>query len=761
MLPIKKLIGPISLVYLSISVPSPAYAEENLKDPLARDANAEKVKREKEDGAKKLAGTQEDALEMPVVEIVGSSEELKNEPSTVNKLTQEQLFESHVFNVNEALRKIPGVNARDEEGFGMRPNIGIRGMNPTRSTKTLLLEDGIPLSYAPYGDNASYYHPPIERFANIEVLKGPSQIMYGPQTISGTINYLTPNPPSKPGGYLSFTGGTREFYDGHFNYGGTVGDFGGLVDITHKESEGARDNTHSDINDFNIKAIYDLDSHNALTFRANYFQEDSQVTYSGITDAEMRNFGIRYNPFKNDNMKTDRWGTSMTHQLSFNDDVMLTTNVYWAQFQRDWWRQASTTTDTQCGTAFRNARLAGETINPDSCNSIQGRLRDYNTYGVEPRLHVNHQAFGIDSELDMGFRAHFEEQNRTQENARPLGGNTIFAERNERETDAYSGFLQNKFILGDWSMTPGVRIEHVDFSRTNELTLAQGKTSLTEIMPAFGTTYSPNDKFTTFFGFHGGFAPPRAEDAIDNSGTLVDVGPEKSWNYEVGMRTKPYTGAKLDATLFHADFQQQNVVGSIAGGSTPLAAGEALYQGAELFARQDFGALFNTDHNVYLQLAYTWIATAEMTSAFRCLATSGCNGAVAQGLADGDFIGNRLPYSPEHNLTATVGYSHPSGFDIHLETVYVGKQYSDFMNLRTGADFPTGPGSNEARSGQFGQIDDYVVLNVATTYHVKPLNTDFFVSLKNLLDETYIVDRTRGILPGSPRLVQAGFKINF
>jgi Fe(3+) dicitrate transport protein len=703
------------------------------------------------------------ALEMPVVEIIESESSLKNLASSVNILTQEEIFESHVFNVNEALRKIPGVNVRDEEGFGMRPNIGIRGMNPSRSTKTLLLEDGIPLSYAPYGDNASYYHPPIERFASIEILKGPEQIKYGPQTISGTINYLTPNPPSKPGGSLSFTGGTREFYDGHFNYGGTWGDLGGLVDITHKESEGARDNTHSDINDFNIKGVYDIDSRNALTLRANYFQEDSQVTYSGITDAEMRNFGIRYNPFKNDTMNTDRWGTSLTHQLSFNNDVTLTTNAYWSHFQRDWWRQASTTSDTQCGNAFRDARLTGNEVNPDACNSIQGRLRDYYSYGVEPRLHVNHKTLGINNELDMGFRAHFEEQYRTQENDKPLFGSTSFSERNERDTDAYSGFAQNKFILGDFSLTPGVRIEHVNFGRTNELEGDTGKSSLTEILPAFGTAYSPNDKFTTYFGFHGGFAPPRVEDAISNTGTLVDVGPEKSWNYELGIRTKPYTGAKLDAALFHSDFQQQNAVGSIAGGSTPLATGEALYEGAELLGRQDFGPLFDSDHNIYFQAAYTWVATAEMTSAFRCLGSKAdCNGVTASNLANGDYIGNRLPYSPEHNLTATLGYSHPSGFDIHLETVYVGKQYSDFMNLKDGMDHPdTSNNSRQGRTGQFGQIDDYVVLNVATTYHVKPLNTDFFVSLKNLLDETYIVDRTRGILPGSPRLVQAGFKVNF
>ncbi|WP_052700527.1 TonB-dependent receptor family protein [Methylocucumis oryzae] len=216
-------------------------------------------------------GGSSEAREMPVVEIVGEYDNLQYLPGAAHVLRQEDLFENHVFNINEALRKVPGVIVRDEEGFGMRPNIGIRGMNPTRSTKTLLLEDGIPLSYAPYGDNASYYHPPIERFSSIEVLKGPSQILYGPQTVSGTINYLTPKPPVKPSGYLSFTGGNRDFYDGHFNYGGTVGKFGGLLDITHKESQGARDNTHSDINDYNIKGVYEIDAHQALTLRGNFF----------------------------------------------------------------------------------------------------------------------------------------------------------------------------------------------------------------------------------------------------------------------------------------------------------------------------------------------------------------------------------------------------------------------------------------------------------------------------------------------------------
>ncbi len=695
-----------------------------------------------------------DVLEMPVVEIVEAADDIKHIAGTVDVIKQKDLFESHVFNTNEALRKIPGVNVRDEEGFGMRPNIGIRGMNPTRSTKTLLLEDGIPLSYAPYGDNASYYHPPIERFSSIEVLKGPGQILFGPQTISGTINYLTPNPPSTPGGALTFTGGTRDFYNSHFNYGGTYGSLGALLDITHKESEGARDNTHSDINDFNLKTIYDIDARNALTLRANYFQEDSQLTYSGITDAEMHNFGVRYNPFKNDEMTTDRWGTSLTHEFMLNEDLTFMTNVYWTHFHRDWWRQASTTTDTQCGNAFRDDRLRGNAVIPDACNSTQGRLRDYYSYGVEPRINAKYQAFGIENELNAGFRAHFEEQYRVQENgSSPTARTGTVSERNERDTEAYSGFVQNRFILGDWSLTPGLRIENVNFTRLNELNQTGGQTALTEILPAFGINYNPLDAVSAFFGFHGGFAPPRVEDAISNNGNLVDVGPEKSWNYEVGVRTKPYKGSKLDFTLFHADFMQQNAVGSIAGGTTPIASGPALYQGVELFGRQDFGSLFNTDHNVYFQLAYTWVATAEMTAPFKCMAVDGSvPSACPNGYVAGSAEGNRLPYSPEHTLTSTVGYSHPVGFDIHLETVYVSSQYSDFANTLN-------PPING--NGQFGRIDDYVVLNAATTYTIKPLHTDIFVSLKNLLDETYIVDRTRGILPGAPRLVQAGFKVNF
>jgi Fe(3+) dicitrate transport protein len=157
-----------------------------------------------------------------ITRLAATPESIEGIPGSVDIITRTTIESSRPVTSTEVLRKVAGVNVRDEEGLGLRPNIGIRGLNPTRSTKVLLLEDGIPLTFAPYGDNASYYHPPVERFDGAEVLKGSGQILYGPQTVGGVINYVTPYPPAEWGGSATIVGGNRDYFNGHVNYGGTV-----------------------------------------------------------------------------------------------------------------------------------------------------------------------------------------------------------------------------------------------------------------------------------------------------------------------------------------------------------------------------------------------------------------------------------------------------------------------------------------------------------------------------------------------------------
>lgn len=707
-----------------------------------------------------------------VVESVAKAESFSGSTAVIDKQTMER---DQIFTVNEALRKAPGVYVRDEEGLGLRPNIGIRGQNPFRSTKVLFLEDGLPFNFAPYGDNDIYYHPPIERYDGIEIYKGADLTQFGPQTINGAINYLTPKVPNKPGGFVNFMGGNRDYLKGHVRYGGMFKDLkgvdaaGGVIDFIHKEGLGNRDYTFARIDDVNLKTIIDIDANNRLTLRGDYYEQDEQATF-GMTDAEYRILGAQYNPDKNASFITDRWSTSATLEHSFNQDVSLETSFYWSTFHRHWWRQMNQQpTDTNCDVAggyvgYQEDRLSGRPVDNDNCNFNRGRLREYETWGIAPTLHARHDLFGVESQLDAGFRAHFESQHRrTVDGNSPTARDGNVIEFNQRFADAYSGFLQNKFIWNAWTFTPGVRVESIAYQRKNLLTGAEGGNSMTEILPSFAMTFDPIDEATLFFGIHRGFAPPRVEDSVyNNTGGPIEIGPEISWNAEFGIRARPLPGIKSELTYFHNDFDTLTVLGTVGGNDTPVAQGRALYEGIELMTRVDAGELLNWNHNPYAQIAYTWLPTAETLSAFRCLPQS--DGSMSARCPGGNVYGSapgkRAPYAPENLLTATLGYSHADVFDAHLEAVFVGEQFADFMNLQSGLDHPNGAGSIEARSGQYGKINDYVVLNFAASYKIHR-DLTLYVAMKNMLDNTYIVDRVRGIQPGMPRLVQAGFKYAF
>lgn len=677
--------------------------------------------------------------------ILGLPESVERIPGSVDYIDSRTLETSRAFTSNEVLRKVAGVSARDEEGFGLRPNISIRGVNPTRSSKILFLEDGIPVAFAPYGDNASYYHPPIDRFKSIEILKGSGQILYGPSTVGGVINYITPEPPGDPSGSITLIGGSRSFFNGLINYGGTWGKTGLLFNFLRKQGEGARENVKSGIYDFNFKAVQALGTSQALTLRFNIYNENSNVTYSGLRQDEYL-ANPRQNPFRNDFFYGDRIGASATHAFVFSPGVVLTTNVYYAYFKRHWWRQSSNSnqrpndaTDPGCGGMANLNTTCGN----------EGRLRRYHTFGVDPRIRIAWKFMNVSSETDLGFRAHFERQERQQQNGdTPTARSGVIVENNQRKNQAYSGFIQNRFSFGRITVTPGLRIEHIEYARTNGLANAgagvAGFTSLTQLIPGIGASYNPSDRFTVFAGVHKGFAPPRTEDIINNTtGGSIDLDPESSWNYEIGFRSNLLAGLKIDATFFRMNYENQIVPASLAGGvgSTLTNGGSTLHQGFEISGKVDAGALFKRQTNFYLRAAYTYLPVAKFT---------GIRSSNVAGFSSVSVTGNRLPYAPRQLLTAEVGYSHPGGIDALLESVYVSSQFGDDLNT-----------INPSPDGQRGVIPSHVVWNATANHNVERIRSTFFITVKNLFDKAYIADRSRGILPGTPRLLQVGVKFRF
>ena len=674
--------------------------------------------------------------------VVGQRANLLLIPGSGATIEAKDLEAARVFTINEALRQAPGIVARDEEGLGLRPNIGVRGLSPTRSSKVLLLEDGLPLTYAPYGDNATYSHPSVRRFERIEILKGAAQVRFGPNTVGGVVNYITPRAPEALTAALTVADGSDNYQELDATLGGPLAGFRVLAHVNATRFDGVRANTALAFDDYALKAEREFGPDHALVLRLGLAQEDSQVSYSGLTLAEYL-ADPRANPFRNDRFETERFTASATHRWSLDDAWTLTTSAYSLWFDRDWWRQSSNSAQRPADSS--DPRCGGMANLETTCGN-EGRLREYNVYGVESRLAYDAPNLSVET----GLRWHTERQNRLQVNgdtptARVAGTsvNAGLREANLRYADALSAHVTARATFGRFAISPGVRVESIDYERRNALTGARGEADLTETIPGIGFTYELRDALVAYAGVHRGFAPPRVEDLITVAGGSVDLGAEESVNYEAGVRGTVTPGVEVDVGVFRMDFDNQIVPASVAGGvgATLTSAGETRHAGLEASLRasaRDMGLIVRDD--VTVRTALTWLAEAEYDGA-RFSAVPGF-GAVS-------VTGNRLPYAPEFVGSFAIGYLRGDWLNLLAEVQYIGDQYTDDLNtVASSAD------------GQRGRIDSATVLNLTASVTPKAGRT-FYVTVKNATDELFIVDRSRGILTGAPRLVQAGLSLKF
>ena len=267
-----------------------------------------------------------------------------------------------------------------------------------------------------------------------------------------------------------------------------------------------------------------------LAVKANYYRERSQVTYSGLRDDEYRR-DPRANPFANDRFDGDRAGASVVYRGLLWSRVALSGTAYASSFARDWWRQSSNSGQRPNDAA--DPRCAGMANLGTTCGN-EGRLRRYRQAGVELRARHDFGA-GVRHEIDFGVRLHGEHQDRRQENGdTPTARRGVLVESNVRGTGALSGFVQHRWMAGNWTVTPGARLERISYSRTNRLLDRSGRTSASEVVPGLGVAWGPTVDRTIFAGVHRGFAPARAEDIINNTGGTVDLESERSWNCEAG-----------------------------------------------------------------------------------------------------------------------------------------------------------------------------------------------------------------------------------
>ncbi|MBE0437329.1 MAG: TonB-dependent receptor, partial [Methylomicrobium sp.] len=503
-------------------------------------------------------------LELPSIEIIGQGSQLEHIPGSGSIVDKTVIERQGPLSSKDALRTVPGINIIDEDVLGRRFNLGIRGLDPRRGVRTQVLEDGAPIQLAPYSDPSNQYIPSMLRIDRIEVLKGSGQLIYGPQTIGGAINYVSPAIPEEFSGSIRGAGGNNGYYDAHVNLGGTIDNVGLALDYIRQEADGNRQSQKQLLDDLAVRSLIKFNDRHRLLLKGTYTYEEARMGEAGMKRDDFIN-NPRTNFLVNDVFEVERYSGQALYEFDVSDDARFSTNIYGHYMSRESIRQASDSESMpNCNLSsaqrrdFRNAPLCGN----------EQRPRNYGVFGIEPRFVFNHDIFGVNSETAVGVRGHFEwvERKRFVGNAGPtdrtrglidLRGRDRHQD-NSIDTQSFSFFAQNKFFLGDFTVTPGVRVEYFNMENTNNKNGLKANQDYAEALPGIGATYNGFDNITLFAGVHRGFAPPRPDETLSpTTGTLNVVDPETSLNYEVGIRTQPTPGINAEITWFRIDIDDQ------------------------------------------------------------------------------------------------------------------------------------------------------------------------------------------------------------
>lgn len=713
----------------------------------------------------------QDDNEIAPVTVVGSRQgELEAIPGASTIVPKAQIEQSAPMSGQDVLRLVPGLTVMGEDPMGLRLNVGLRGLDPERSRNVLVLEDGIPVSAAPYTSPGMYYATPIYTVQSIDVLKGSSSILYGPQTIGGVINYKTLDYPSETTVKLHASGGSFGAFRGTAFFGGTTGGQAYLVQASHQRYKGPR-NLDMDATTILGKMRVWLDATTWVDLKLQVYDEFSRATYLGLTTAQFED-----DPYTNharyDRFAVRRYAAMVRHNMLFQESrdlkMLLQTTAYAHTLRRDWQRQDfdrqdsgdndSDGLDARGNTYERivnGKNQTGEMAQNDGSalffrNTSGNRNRYFEVAGIESKMSLMLEIDrDFQNEFIVGMRMHGERAKLQRING-DHGGSPSGTIRDDEQLSgaAFAGYLlsQTKLWNQGLRITPGLRYEVVEASRkifrkrvdgepTDIYSPEKTDSTVWALIPGIGIDYDIMPSLTTFAGVHRGFSPPRAQDAITSDGENLQLEAEYSVNYELGVRAIVDDWAYLEMAGFVLDFSNQVIEPTEASGAVNaeglVNGGETTHSGVELGGVLDMGRLFELDEvDLTLNLNYTFTSTS-----------------FGEGWSDG-IQGNVLPYAPRHTMSSQLAFKHSVGLESSVTALYVGEQFTDKENT-VGA----------TADGVRGKIDGRFVLDARIAYTHRRWNLKAFIWGKNLTNQIAIVSRRpQGIRPDGFRQFMGGLE---
>ena len=716
--------------------------------------------------------------------IVGTREDARDVNGAAHVIGAQDLREFAYSDIQRIARRVPGVSVQVEDGYGLRPNISIRGVASERSGRITLLEDNVLIAPAPYSAPSAYYFPTAGRMAAFEVLKGPSAITQGPYTIGGALNMVSTPVPSERRGMLVAEAGEDGTGRIHAFYGGSNrAGLGFLVETHQWFSDGYqhidRDggDTGLELEDYTLKARFaPPDSRHRFDLKLQYARQSSNQSYLGLTDTDFDDRPWRrYGLSALDTIDTEHEQVIFRYEFSLNGQARLSATVYNNEHERDWFKTEGIDFDgsKHAGSFSRTswsrvvqavnrgedlaersatdlqAILHGTLDTPPGSVQLRSNAREYYSRGIQLNADWTLTLTGTSHDVDVGVRLHEDEEDRLQRNSsyRQQDGRLVLddpglpgnAGNRIQRAEALALYIQDRIAFGRWVVSPGLRYESIDQERRRFETrhgrtpdpasraasnLRDTRENRTRIwLPGMGVSFDPNEMLRLYGGVHKGFTAPT---------NAPDVKEERAVNYELGLRANGEAW-RGELTGFWSDYD--NLLGvCTASSGADCEVGDAFNGDAAtvrgLEAMLDLELAPNRGFSVPLSVSYTWMRARFDSD-----------------IADTDFFGpvgegDPIPYIPDHQLSATLGLLR-GPLEAHL-----GLHYVDAVCVR-------------ASCGEFEKTDDAFTVDVAVTWAFSD-RVDLFARVENLTRSQAILGRhPYGARPNKDRTAAVGIRLGF
>ena len=750
-------------------------------------------------------------LDLSPFQVIGSKENLLFTPGAGYYVDDNEIVLHGYDNIEQIMRRVPGVYFRTEDGFGLFPNISFRGVGSMRTTKLTVMEDGILSAPAPYSNPAAYYTPTTGRMSGVEILKGSSQIEYGPHTTGGVLNYLSTPLPTERKGRVRLSFGDNQDMRFHGYFGDTfqsdLGEFAVLFEMYYRKNDGFKSIDTSPTfagGDTGFKKTEPMlkigwkpntTVQQQLELKVGYTDMSAEETYLGLTEEDFRADPYRrYVSSQFDTIPTEHWRTYLSHQIRLNSDIRLNSRVYYNQFSRAWYKLhdvrrigggAASLAEALAGGGFSDGSgpIAGTEGEPlrvlrgeaAGIWRVRDNNRDYKSYGAESVLQYTVEVGNTTHFIEAGLRLHEDYEDRFQKqddytvddsgNVTGVQMRQGGTQDNRRGTSRALAFhLRDRIVTGALTVSPGIRFERIRYldkrrgtnpnSADFNQVISSTKGTLNVFAPGISLLYDATETVSFFSSVHKGFSLPSPGAATGNN----PLKEETSIGLEAGMRYQNGQGVRAELVAFHTDFENLIVPDNIGGAGTGQTenAGDVRSYGFEAALAWDPARANDWGFNLPLQLAFTYTDATIRSD----VSASGTSGGAVESIFAGGQRGNRLPYIPRYQISVSSGIEFEK-LGIYLDAFYVPSTYASANNSASQINPVGGPGNTPIADARFGKSDAYFLLDLTVRYRLTN-NIALNIGAQNLLDRKYMASRLpHGPRPGHSRFISAGIIMDF